>query len=132
MTGAPAAPKPAGRDAIPPRRRLAGLPLTEPPPVRRPPRARPDLPANPHAEWAIALHRTEILPAALRRSLPLALRLARRLARGQPPTLRESAVPWHVLHDLSLALDCLLTRLDGLARPDAWSGIDPDPGPDAG
>ncbi|MFN3913276.1 MAG: hypothetical protein ACK4OL_14575, partial [Hyphomonas sp.] len=65
---------------------------------------------------------------ALRRPLPRAQRHARRLARGAPPRLRERAVPWHVLRALPPALDCLLTRLDGLARPDDWSGLDPDTG----
>ena len=79
-------------------------------------------------DWAIALHRTEILLAALRRPLPMARRLARRLARGAPPALHEAAVPWHVLRALPPALDSLLTRLDCLARPDVWSGLDPDTG----
>lgn len=130
QTRAPAAPKAAGPYAIPPRRRRleSPLPLAEPPPVPRPARGGQDLPASPHVDWAIALHRTEILLAALRRPLPIALRLARRLARGLPPLLRALAVPWHVLRALPPALDCLLTRLDCLARPDHWSGIDPDTG----
>lgn len=107
--------------------RAAPFPLAELPADPRPPRG-PQAAASPHADWAIALHRTEILLAALRAPLPIARRLARRLARGAPPVLREAAVPWHVLRALPPALDCLLTRLDCLARPDIWSGIDPDTG----
>ena len=33
---------------------------------------------------------------------------------------------------LGFSLDALLTRLDCLARPDHWSGIEPDLGPDTG
>ncbi len=126
---APAAPRAAAPVAVPPRRRAARpFPLSEPPRAPRPPRARPDGPANPQVDWALALHRAEILLAALRRPLPLARRLARRLARGRAPSLRDLPVPWHVLRAFPPALDSLLTRLDCLARPDHWSGLDPDTG----
>jgi len=113
------------------RRRLVRLfCLAEPPAPKRAPGLLRDDPSSPHVEWALALHRTETLLAALRRPLPLAQRLARRLARGCPPGLREAVVRWHVLRALPPALDSLLTRLDCLARPDLWSGIEPDFGPD--
>jgi hypothetical protein len=104
------------------------LSLAEPPARKRPPGRPRGPPSSPYVEWALALQRTETLLAALRSPLPIARRLARRLARGAPPVLREAAVPWHVLRALPPALDCLLTRLDCLARPALWSGIDPDPG----
>ena len=88
----------------------------------------PAAPANPAVDWALALHRAELLLVALRRPLPLARRLARRLARGHAPSLRDLPVPWHVLRALPPALDSLRTRLDCLARPDHWSGLDPDTG----
>jgi hypothetical protein len=129
--GAPAAP--ASLPDTPARRRLARpFCLAEPPAPQRAPGTPRGEPASPHVEWALALHRTELLLAALRRTLPLAQRLARRMARGHPPLLRASAVRWHVLRALPPALDTLLTRLDCLARPDHWSGIEPDLGPDTG
>lgn len=111
------------------RRRLARpFCFAEPPAPARATGLPRGAPSSPPVEWALALHRTEILLAALRRPLPLAQRLARRLERGAPPLLRSSAVRWHVLRALPPALDCLLTRLDCLARSDLWTGLDPDTG----
>lgn len=115
----------------PPReRRTLTFPLclSEPPAARRPPGARPAGDPNPNVDWAIALQRAEVLLAALRRPLPLARGLARQLARGAVPVLRDLAVPAHVLRALPPWMDNLLTQLDCLARPDHWSGIDPDTG----
>ncbi len=128
---APTASNPAGQPEIPPPRRRKldrPLPLAEPPTPKRAPGRHRGEPSPQMVEWALALHRAEILLAALRRPLPLARRLARRLARGRAPGLRDLPVPWHVLRALPPALDCLLTRLDCLARPDHWSGFDPDTG----
>ncbi|WP_396273366.1 hypothetical protein [Hyphomonas sp.] len=35
-------------------------------------------------------------------------------------------MPWHILRALPPTLDWLLTRLNCLARPNLWSGLDPD------
>lgn len=122
-----AAPAPPG----PPReRRALSFPfcLSEPPAAQTPPGARLAGAPNPQVDWAVALQRAEAMLAALRRPLPLARSLARQLARGAAPVLRDLAVPAWVLRALPPALDCLLTRLDCLARPDHWAGIDPDTG----
>lgn len=120
---------PAPQAASPHRRPLhTPLALAERPPPPRPRGDRPlPLPCPP-VDWAIALRRTEGLLAVLRAPMPVARRLARRLSGAGAPPLRELAVPWHVLRALPPALDCLLIRLDGLARPDAWAGLDPDTG----
>lgn len=47
--------------------------------------------------------------------MPIARRLARRLAGGAAPTLRDLAIPQ--------ALDILLRQLDRHACPDHWSAI---------
>lgn len=104
------------------------LALGEPPSPPRAPGPRPAAPACPPVDWAIALRRTEGLLAVLRCPLPVARRLARRLSGDAAPPLRALAVPWHVLRALPPALDCLLSRLDGLARPEAWAGLDPETG----
>lgn len=104
------------------------LPLGEPPARKRAPGRKRGAPSSAEIEWALALQRTETLLAALRRPLPIARRLARRLARGAAPRLRDLAIPWHIIRALSPALDILLTRLDRHARPDHWSGIAPDTG----
>ena len=104
------------------------LPLGEPPARRRNPGRQRGAPSSPEIEWGLALQRTEALLAALRRPLPLARRLARRLTRGEAPRLRDLAIPWHIIRALAPALDILLTRLDRHARPDHWSGLDPDTG----
>jgi hypothetical protein len=124
-SAAPAAPRTAA-----PRRRPLNTPLalSEPPAPARTPGARPPaLPCAP-VDSAIALRRTEGLLAVLRHPLPAARRLARRLSGAAAPTLRALAVPWHVLRALPPVLDSLLIRLDGLARPEAWAGLDPDTG----
>ena len=82
----------------------------------------------PELQWALALHSAEVLLAALRDPLPLARRLAFRLARGKAPPLRELPVPSHVLRAVHPLFDALLMRLDALARPDAWAGMHPDTG----
>jgi len=123
---APAAPTSTPRSRRRPLERP--LPLGEPPARRRNPGLQRGAPSSPEIEWALALQRTEALLAALRRPLPLARRLARRLARGAAPTLRDLAIPWHIIRALHPALDILLTRLDVLARPDHWSGLDPGTG----
>lgn len=104
------------------------LTLSEPPAPKRAPGRHRGAPSPEQVEWALALQRTETLLAALRRPLPIARRLARRLTRGAAPVLRALAVPWHVIRGLPPARDILLTRLDVLARPDHWSGLDPDTG----
>jgi hypothetical protein len=82
----------------------------------------------PGIEWALALNRAEALLAALRDPLPLARRLALRLAQGKAPPLRELPVPAHILRAIPPEWDALLMRLDSLARPDAWTGMHPDTG----
>jgi hypothetical protein len=123
----PAAPEAASRPRL--RRCPLDKPLTlsEPPAPRRAPGRYRGQPSPPEVEWALALQRTETLLAALRRPLPIARRLARRLARGAAPVLRALAVPWHVIRAIPPARDIILTRLDRLARPDHWRGI-PDTG----
>jgi len=123
---APAAPSSTPRSRRRPLERP--LPLGESPARRRNPGRQRGAPSSPDIEWALALQRTETLLAALRRPLPLARRLARRLARGEAPRLRDLAIPWHVIRALHPALDILLTRLDVLARPSLWSGLEPDTG----
>jgi len=83
---------------------------------------------TPGIEWALALNRAEALLAALRDPLPLARRLAFRLARNTAPPLRELPVRAHVLRAIPPQWDALLMRLDSLARPDAWAGMHPDTG----
>lgn len=122
---APAAPTSTPRSRRRPLERP--LPLAEPPARRRNPGLQRGAPSSPETEWALALQRTEALLAALRRPLPLARRLARRLARGAAPTLRDLAIPWHIIRALPAALDILLMQLDRRARPDHWSAI-PDTG----
>ena len=99
------------------------LPLGEPPARARNPGRQRGAPSSPEIERALALQRTETLLAALRRPLPI----ARRLARGAAPTLRDLAISWHVIRALPAALDILLTRLDRQARPHHRQGI-PDTG----
>lgn len=125
----PRAAAPAPPSAGAPRRgREAPFCLTEPPAAYGASRARPPGVPCPPVEWAIALKRAEAMLAALRGPLPFARRLARRLERGAPPALRSLAVPAHVLRAIPPALDILLMRIDIMARPDVWSGLDPDTG----
>ncbi|MBK8196957.1 MAG: hypothetical protein IPK75_01210 [Acidobacteria bacterium] len=118
----PAPPRERGRA------RSAPFSLAELPPARRPPGPGHAPYPDDYVNWAIALSRAETLLAALQRPLPLARRLARQLARGAAPVLRDLAVPAFVLRTLPPALDALLMRLDQIARPDAWAGLDPDSG----
>jgi hypothetical protein len=97
------------------------------PPVRRAP-GRRSVPSPAPAEWALALSRAEAMLAILRRPLTRARRLARRLEQRGPHPLRDLAVPAHILRVIAPALDTLLMRLDCLARPDLWAGLDPDTG----
>ena len=124
---APASPEAAPRPRVRCRPLDRPLTLSEPPAPNRAPGRQRGAPSPPEVEWALALQRTETLLAALRRPLPIARRLARRLARGAAPSLRDLAIPWHIIRALPPALDILLTRLDRLARPDHWQGI-PDTG----
>ncbi|WP_353256830.1 hypothetical protein [Hyphomonas sp.] len=64
------------------------------------------------------------LVAVMANPAPHALRLARALRRLTGEALRELAVPWHIIRRIGPALDTLLLRLDQLARPKAWAGID--------
>lgn len=123
---APASPEGAPRPRLRCRPLDKPLALSEPPAPKRAHGRYRGAPSE--IEWALALQRTETPLAALRRPLPIARRLARRLARGHRPVLRALAVPWHVIRALPPARDILLTRLDLLARPDHWSGIAPDTG----
>lgn len=125
---APASPD-APRDT-PPRRFRLDRPLTlaEPPVPKRPRGPSPPPVGDAYVEWALALQRAEALLAALRQPLPIAKALARRLARGQAPVLREAALPWHVLRALPPWKDILLMRLDQRARPSLWAGLEIDTG----
>lgn len=79
-----------------------------------------------YVEWALALQRTETLLAALREPEPIARRIARQLARGATPPLRELPIPAFVIRRIAPVFDILLMRLDAIARPDAWVGIELD------
>lgn len=124
----PPRPAPPGLPRAPRRALAFPVCLSEPPSLRRVPGAGLSGAPNPQVDWALALQRAEALLGALRRPLPRARRLARQLARGAAPALRDLAVPAHVLRTLPPALDLLLTRLDLIARPDHWAGIEPDTG----
>jgi hypothetical protein len=110
-----------------PRPRTSRFDPGEWPPARTPPRPGAAEPAQ-GIEWALALNRAEILLAALRDPLPLARRLALRLARHTAPPLRELPVPAHVPRAIPPKWDAHLMHLDSLARPDAWAGMHPDTG----
>lgn len=123
----PAAKNPSANGQSAPRTGAA-FRLFEPVSPRHNPGPRPPPSGDSYIEWALALQRVQMLLAAMRAPEPLARRIAVRLARGAPPRLRDLPVPAFVLRRIAPAFDILLMRLDALARPDAWAGIDPDTG----
>ncbi|MFN7056825.1 hypothetical protein [Hyphomonas sp.] len=117
----------APRDTARTRPAEAPLTLTEPvlPPLRRNRCAPPYEPDPPALHWAL------IMAALARLTAIMAdpARHARRLARSQRRTslirLRDLPLRSAHLRRLPAPLDALMLRLDRLARPEAWAGIDP-------
>lgn len=78
----------------------------------------------PELQWALLMQAAQRLVSVMANPAPHARRLARALRRLTGEALRDLAVPWHVIRRIGPALDTLLLRLDQLARPQAWAGID--------
>ncbi|MEQ9505609.1 MAG: hypothetical protein RLO80_05020 [Hyphomonas sp.] len=78
----------------------------------------------PELQWAILMDAAERLVSVLANPARHARRLARRFGTLLVPGLRETPVPWHVTRRVGPFVDTLLMRLDQLARPQAWAGLD--------
>lgn len=76
-------------------------------------------------QWALMTEALRRLGAVMADPSRHALRLARHLRRNWSAPLRALPVPGHILRRLPPSLDALLSRLDQLARPQDWAGIDP-------
>ncbi len=78
----------------------------------------------PELQWAILMEAAQRLVSVMANPAPHALRLARALRRCTGEALRELPVRWSVIRRIGPVVDTLLLRLDQLARPKAWAGID--------
>ncbi len=103
------APGPARRDYL--------FPLIEAPSRSTGAASGPD---PPELQWAILIEAAARLAAVLANPAPHARRFGTLLT----PGLRELPVPWHVIRRVGPFVDTLLMRLDQLARPQAWAGLD--------
>jgi hypothetical protein len=120
------APLPDNPAHAPSARRAGGylFPLIETP--SRPGRGTGGGEDPPALQWALLMEAAARLAEVLRDPAPHARRLARRFGTLTVPGLRDLAVPWHITRRIDPALDVLICRLDALARPEAWAGLDPD------
>jgi hypothetical protein len=78
----------------------------------------------PELQWALLMESARRLVSVLADPARHARRLARRFGTLLTPGLRDLPVPWHITRRIPPGLDMLLTRLDQLARPKAWAGLD--------
>ena len=78
----------------------------------------------PELQCALLMDAAGRLVSVLANPARHARRLARRFGTLLAPGLRAMPVPWHITRRLPPGLDRLLMRLDQLARPQAWAGID--------
>jgi hypothetical protein len=94
--------------------------------IEAPPRAGASSPGEdpPELQWALLMESARRLVSVLADPARHARRLARRFGTLLTPGLRDLPVPWHITRRIPPGLDMLLTRLDQLARPKAWAGLD--------
>lgn len=78
----------------------------------------------PELQWALISEAAMRLVEVLRDPARYVRRLARGRESGNPAPLRVLPLRWAALRRLGAGADASLTRLDQMARPAAWAGID--------
>ena len=79
---------------------------------------------GPDLQWALLIEAARRLAEVLANPAPHARRLARRFGTLTVPGLRNLALPWHILRQISPWLDVIVCQYDAKARPEAWAGLD--------
>jgi len=78
----------------------------------------------PALQWALLWQAVSQLVSVMANPAPHARRLARFVRPRTDDATRELPARWHVIRRLGPYVDTLLNRLDQLARPQAWEGLD--------